>query len=303
MSGRDLIVFGDWGTSRLRLTLLADDKVLGEVEGPGIGALPGSSADALLGALAPWRERHALERVILCGMAGSRTGLVEAPYAQCPTDGAGWARQSAEISLDGLAIHVAPGVAGTAPNGAPEVMRGEEAQVFGALALRPELAQGEQILVLPGTHSKWCHVRDGRIVSFQTFLTGELFALLSTRSSLLLGADRRDDAVDEAAGFAAGVSRARQTRLLTGLFETRSAQLRADRSGAWASGFLSGLVIAAEVFDGISVLGRGTITLIGARTLTRRYLPVLEAQRVPVQVLGGEDCVLAGLRGFAAARS
>ena len=303
MARDDLVVFGDWGTSRLRLSLFDGGRWLADAEGPGIGALTDSPADTLLGALAPWREEHALRRVVLCGMAGSRNGLVEAPYAPCPVDAATWVREGASLSLDSLTVTIAPGLAGTAPSGAADVMRGEETQVFGALALHPDLARGDHWLVLPGTHSKWCHVRDGRILGFQTFLTGELFALLSTRSSLLLGAARFENADEHAAGFAAGLSRARERRLLAGLFETRGAQLRADRSGAWATGFLSGLIIGAEVIDAISTFGVGAVTLIGAKLLTQRYLPVLEEQLVPAQVLSGEDCALAGLRWFAEARS
>ena len=90
---------------------------------------------------------------------------------------------------------------------------------------------------------------------------------------------------------------------MAGLFETRSAQLRADRSDAWATGFLSGLIIGAEVSDAIATFGMGAVTLIGAKSLTQHYLFVLEEQLVQVRVLSGEDCVLAGLRGFADARS
>jgi 2-dehydro-3-deoxygalactonokinase len=302
MAERDLVVFGDWGTSRLRLALFDDETRLAEVEGPGIGALVASPADTLLAALAPWRERHALKRVTLCGMAGSRTGLVDAPYTPCPAGVTDWAREAAAITLDGLQVEVAPGVAGTAPNSAPDVMRGEEAQVFGALALRPELAKGDQWFVLPGTHSKWCHVRDGRIVSFQTFLTGELFALLSTRSSLLLGADKVENPDHHAAGFAEGLERAREGRLLGSLFETRSAQLRAGRSGAWATGFLSGLAIGSEVVEATATFEARAVTLVGAEALTGRYIPALQEHSVSSQVLGGEDCVLAGLRLFASAR-
>jgi 2-dehydro-3-deoxygalactonokinase len=296
MARNDLTVFGDWGTSRLRLVLFDGDERLGEAEGPGIGALPGSAREALLNTLAPWRERHALGRVVLCGMAGSRTGVVEASYASCPASAVDWARQAVEISLDGLAINVAPGVAGLAPNGAPDVMRGEEAQVFGALALRPDLARGEQMFVLPGTHSKWCHVRDGRILGFHTFLTGELFALLSTRSSLLLGATGSEDAETHEAGFAASLSRARDTRLLGAVFEARAAQLRADRSGDWAIGFLSGLLVGSELVEALAAHNAASLTLVGAPLLLQRYLAALQAYSIEVETMSGEDCVLAGLQ-------
>ena len=302
MAERELVVFGDWGTSRLRLMLFDGDMRLGQVEGAGIGALAASPADTLLTALAPWREHHGLLRVVLCGMAGSRSGIVEAPYVPCPADSAGWARRAADLALDGLTISVAPGVAGTAPSGAPDVMRGEETQVFGALALRPDLAEGDQTFVLPGTHSKWCQVRDGRILSFQTFLTGEIFALLSAHSSLLLGADRTEDRAASAEGFEAGLSRARAGGLLGSLFEARSSQLRVGRSGAWASGLLSGLTIGSEVEQAAVTFGAREVTIIGAEPLNARYVPALRNHAVATQTLSGEACALAGLQVFSAAR-
>lgn len=299
----DLVVFGDWGTSRLRLSLFDGDTKLAETDGPGIGALSTSPADTLLTALAPWRAQHALKRVILCGMAGSRSGVVEAPYAECPADATAWQAQAAELALDGLDIRVAPGLAGVAPSGAPDVMRGEETQIFGALALRPELAQGEHWFVLPGTHSKWACVREGRVLGFQTFLTGELFALLTERSSLLMGADRAENLADSAQGFDEGLARAREERPIGALFEARSAQLRASRSGAWAQGYLSGLLVGSEVAEAVRGAGARAVTVIGAASLAERYGAALAAASVTSQALSGEACVLAGLRLFAASRS
>lgn len=295
-----LTVFGDWGTSRLRLSLFDGERRLAEAYGPGIGALPAPPAEVLLEALAPWRAEHRLERVVLCGMAGSRSGVIEAPYAECPADVSAWSGQAARITLDGLDVAVAPGLAGTAPNGAPEVMRGEEAQIFGALAVSPELAQGEHWFVLPGTHSKWCQVRDGRVLGFQTFLTGELFALLTERSSLLLGADRTARTQDAAAGFADGLSRAGEARPIGALFEARSDQLRLGRSGAWAEGYLSGLLIGSEVSEATRASGVRAVTVVGAASLAERYRPALEAAGLASQALDGDACVLAGLRLFAA---
>ncbi|WP_184722918.1 2-dehydro-3-deoxygalactonokinase [Caulobacter sp.] len=300
---RDLVVFGDWGTSRLRLSLFDGGAKLAETDGPGIGALIASPAGTLLQALAPWRAEHDLKRVILCGMAGSRSGVIEAPYADCPADVTDWAGQAADLSLDGLSINVAPGLAATAANGAPDVMRGEETQIFGALALRPDLAQGEHWFVLPGTHSKWAHVRDGRVLGFQTFLTGELFALLTERSSLLMGTDRMENAADSAQGFDDGLARAREERPIGALFEARSAQLRAGRSGAWAQGYLSGLLLGSEVAEAVRSSGARAVTVIGAASLAERYGAALDAASVTSQALSGEACVLAGLRLFAASRS
>lgn len=296
----EFLVFGDWGTSRLRLFLMDGADELARIDGPGIGALSASPAETLLQALASWRAERRLDHVFLCGMAGSRTGLVEAPYVECPADAAAWAARAVEIQFEDLRISVAPGLAGVAPNGAPDVMRGEEAQIFGALALRPELAAGEHWLVLPGTHSKWCRLRDGQVEGMHTFFTGELFALLSQNSSLLMGARDGDAPDEEAVGFGHGLARAAEGRPLGALFEARGAQLRAGRSGAWARGYLSALLIGSEIGEALQGSKARAVVVIGAAALAKRYATALTAAGVSSQTLSGDACALSGLQLFAA---
>jgi 2-dehydro-3-deoxygalactonokinase len=102
----------------------------------------------------------------------------------------------------------------------PDVMRGEEAQIFGACVRDPALAQGRRLIVLPGTHSKWALVEDGQVLAFRTVPTGELFALL--RDGSTLGPkDSVGDTAEEAAGFAEGLARAGEGAVLAGLFAAR----------------------------------------------------------------------------------
>lgn len=293
---RRVIVFGDWGTSRLRLTLCAEERVLAEVEGPGIGALEAEPGETLLKTLAPWRAEYGVDQVVLCGMAGSVAGVVEAPYVDCPASAADWVQQAVTLTLDGLRVRISAGLATSAPNGAPDVMRGEEAQIFGAIALRPELAQGEQWFVLPGTHSKWCKVQDGRVVAFQTFITGELFALLTQRSSLLLGSTRTLGVDDNVAGYSEGLARAGETLTFAALFEARSGQLRAGRSAAWAKGYLSGLLIGSEVVEAKRFSNANSVIVIGAASLAERYRACLLAASIGVETLSAEASALTGLR-------
>jgi 2-dehydro-3-deoxygalactonokinase len=287
-------VHGDWGSTRLRLFLVRNGTVVDRRSGPGIGALPKPPASVLDAELAPWRVTHAIGRVTLCGMAGSRNGLAEARYADCPCDEAGWAASCTRLESAGTPVMIAPGLACTNRNRAPDVMRGEETQIFGALARAPALAHGRQMLVLPGTHSKWAEIEGGTVRRFHTFFTGELFALLRDRSALTT-ADPRPEGADE--GFSAGLARGGQNLLLGALFEARSAQLRLGRSGGWATGFLSGLLIGRELGEALALHDGdpSPVTIIGASALSCLYAQAFAARDVNVAMLDGDDCALAGL--------
>ncbi|MGC8517859.1 MAG: 2-dehydro-3-deoxygalactonokinase [Steroidobacteraceae bacterium] len=288
-------VLCDWGSSRLRAFLLIDGVVAERRDGPGIGALGAEApAEALARVLAPWRARRTLERTVLCGMAGSRNGLVEVPYVRAPATLGQWRAGAVTLRAGADPLTVLPGIQAQNFRDVADVMRGEETQIFGALALEPALAAGRRMLVLPGTHCKWVEVRDGRIARLQTYFTGELFELLSTRSSLLRvgGADEPDEE-----GFEVGLRNAARFDLAANLFETRSAQLIEGRSAGWARCLLSGLLIGAEVHSMRAHLqASGSVpTLIGDPALTARYARALERFGVEARVLDGDHCVLAGL--------
>lgn len=286
MSGS--LVIGDWGNSHLRLWRLENGTVAERREGPGM-ARTGDPAAALAQLLEGWNA----ERVILCGMAGARGGLHEAAYACCPIDVAGWSDQSARFDLGGRRITIAPGVAGLNDNGHSDVIRGEETQVFGAMALAPDLANGGHLVVLPGTHSKWVHVEDGRITGFGTHMTGELFELLGASTLSVTGANVANDD-DE--GFAAGLARSAEGAPLTAsLFEARAAQLREGKSSGWGRGFVSGLLIGTET-HAQTVAGPRSVVMIGEPRLAARYSKALAHWSMGALVMDGEDCAMAGLR-------
>jgi 2-dehydro-3-deoxygalactonokinase len=281
-------ILGDWGNSRLRLWRLEQGKVAERRDGPGMVQAADPPA-ALTRLLDGWGE----ERIVLSGMAGARGGLHEAPYLACPVEREAWARQSVRFDLEGKEVVIAPGVAGSNDIGGPDVMRGEETQVFGAMVLDPALAEGQHLVVLPGTHSKWVLVEDGRITGFTTHMTGELFELLGASTlSLAPSAGAQDDD----AGFSAGLARAEEGAALTaGLFEARAAQLQAGKSPEWARGFVSGLLIGTETRSQ-AMHGAKTVVTIGEPRLTDRYSQALEQRGVGAAAMNGEECAVAGLR-------
>jgi 2-dehydro-3-deoxygalactonokinase len=291
-------VLGDWGTSHLRLYLMEGARIRAEREGPGIGGLTRPPAGVLQELLANWESEYSLLDVTLCGMASSRNGLQELAYAAAPADAAGWAQSAREMQIGAVRVLIANGLKYQDEAGGFDVMRGEETQVFGAVHIDSALRDGNHCVVLPGTHSKWVALESGSIRSFRTAMTGELYALLSRDSTLLKAANEAGEASHSDDGFAAGSADGLQLRtsLLSALFKTRTAQLLEGRSHAWASGYLSGLLIGYEVASMAGALAHeAAITIIGRSQLTELYRQVFAARGMTVNALDGADCARSGL--------
>jgi 2-dehydro-3-deoxygalactonokinase len=312
MTRSDYVALGDWGTTRLRLYLAQGDTIQDRCTGPGIGTLTVPPLEALRAALAPWRAAHGINRVVLCGMAGSRNGLREAPYLPLPAERLDWASHPLAFDAEGLAISIGPGLSRVDEGGTADVMRGEETQVFGALGIDRALRLGRHWLVLPGTHSKWVQLEDSSIVRFTTYITGELFGLLKDHSTLLRagamalagegigdvqGIEGGED-VDADEGFTAGLQRSQQhaAGLAAAVFEARSARLIQGRSHGWATEFLSGLLIGSEIRAALEAAREPRyMTLIGDPRLTARYRRALTQYAIEAVELDGDRCVVAGL--------
>ena len=298
-------IAGDWGTSRLRLSLCCGDRVLESLQGPGIGGLREPAGEALRALIAGWRQAHGPLPILLCGMAGSRNGWREAAYLPCPVDLGALGAAALRFEADGAPVAIAPGLSCRSRLGSPDVMRGEETQIAGAIALHPGLASGSHLLCLPGTHTKWASLEDGQVRDFLTALTGELFALLRDGSTLLRAANAGPEAEsvagDPREGFERGIEDAAapgSPSLLHGLFGVRSRQLLDGRSRDWALAYLSGLLIGADVRGAIPLFAAATkeAVLIGDGALNERYAYALRRQGIGASCLDGEDCALAGLR-------
>lgn len=282
MEGR--LVALDWGTSSLRAALLGDGGAVIEERSFPHGILnvaPGEFASIFIAARAGW-ERAAVRFALISGMAGSRQGWLEAPYCTCPAGFAEVARQLAWVEPGRVAI--VPGLR-CEHGGVPDVMRGEEAQVFGALEL---LGLGGGTFVLPGTHSKWVDVADRRIRSFRTFMTGEFYALLR-RHSILAHTMDADDGAFDAEAFLRGVRQARDAAgLLASAFSARALALFDRLPPAAAPSYLSGLLIGEELRAQLASGAPQQVVLIGAPALTRRYEIALDAHGVASRSVGSE---------------
>ncbi|WP_226633988.1 2-dehydro-3-deoxygalactonokinase [Novosphingobium profundi] len=281
-------VLGDWGTTNLRLYRVEDGRVTDRLDGP--GALSADPAGILAARLARWQEQGPFEDVVLCGMAGAKGALVDAGYVTCPANRDGWLAGPTRTRVAGLPVTVLAGVCGHMGGAVPDVMRGEETQIFGAIALQPELGEGRHLIVLPGTHCKWVEVTGGVLTGFRTHPTGELFALL-TGHSTLTGPDTEGSGSFED-GFARGLERAGEP-LTAALFEARAARLLDGRSKAWSHGYLSALLIGGEV---VAEANAGaSVVLIGDGKIVDLYEKALPLSAAVAQRIDGEAAVLAGL--------
>jgi 2-dehydro-3-deoxygalactonokinase len=300
-------ILGDWGTSRLRLFLCAGERVLETLQGPGIGALREPAADTLRPLIAGWRKTYGPLPLFLCGMAGSRNGWRESSYLPCPVNLRALGMGALRFDFDGMRVAIAPGLSCTSRLGAPELMRGEETQMAGALALEQRLGTARHLLCLPGTHTKWACLEDGVVRDFLTALTGELFALLRDGSTLTraerasaAGEAPAGTAADAEDGFESGLEAARTLKsasVLHALFTARSRQLLDDCSREWALSYLSGLLIGADVQGALPLFAaQGQVVLIADAALNERYARALRRMGVEVICLDGEQCALAGLR-------
>ncbi|WP_206365343.1 2-dehydro-3-deoxygalactonokinase [Siculibacillus lacustris] len=284
----------DWGTSSLRaFAMSADGRVLeqrdsahGILNLPAPGGIAGFER-AFAEACGDWLARRPGLPVVAGGMVGSAQGWKEAPYVATPADTATLATRAAAVTTaEGVRILIAPGVLHDPADGVPDVMRGEEIQIAGALVRAPRALRRSR-LVLPGTHSKWVEVVDGRIVRFATFMTGELFAILRRHS--ILGRLMPEAAAPEpdaaAAAFAAGLRAADGRVLAHDLFAVRTLGLMRRLSGDVLEDYLSGLLIGHEL-AGARALGAAEpdvpVVLIGEGRLSRRYAEALRLTGIPV---------------------
>ncbi|MDR5867753.1 2-dehydro-3-deoxygalactonokinase [Halomonas koreensis] len=294
MTGRHLIAV-DWGTSNFRAFLV--DRKTGECldsrrSAAGLRALSTGEFPRYCAAqLRGWRDGTGVP-VYLAGMVGSARGWCEAPQLETPAGPADLAGQL--VPAPGLdQAWIVPGLK-TLGDDHLDVMRGEEIQAFGALALR---GITEGVCCLPGTHSKWARLSRGRLIDFTTMMTGELYH--AVRHHTLVGEPSRGrEGIDEG-GFRQGLAAARHPAgLLHALFEARSRHLHGGLGGESVAGFLSGVLIGSEV---LARLGReeGEVSLVGSPSLNGLYRLALEAYEVPVIEVDSDRATLAGIVALA----
>lgn len=278
----------DWGTTNRRAYLLdGSGGCTDEMEdGRGILSVAQGEFEA---AIEEIRERLGCRPILLAGMVGSNRGWIEAPYVPCP---AGIDEIAAELVDAADQALIVPGV--SMSDGRCDVMRGEEVQVLGAVESGD--IPRDCLVCHPGTHNKWIRVADGRIASFRTVMTGELFSLLrdkSILSDLLSGSASTGDA------FGQGVRRTVSGGGITAeLFEARARVLLGHLDPSDGASFVSGLLIGEDVRVGLSGQSDSHVVIMGRPELTELYAAALETCGVGSERVDGEKAFVAGARAI-----
>jgi 2-dehydro-3-deoxygalactonokinase len=288
----------DWGTTSLRAFRLdRGGSVLEQRRSAsGILASSGRFAAALATAIDGWDD----PLIVMAGMIGSRQGWLEVPYVACPAGPREIATALHRVpprEFDGRELWIIPGLRARDPAGGDDVMRGEETQICGVI---DALGAQRQIVCLPGTHSKRASVLAGRIETFATAMTGELFELLCAHS--MLGRLMSPVHESDMGAFERGVFHAwRSGDLLHHLFAVRTLGLFDTLSAAQLRPFLSGLLIGHELND--LPADSGTVHLIAAPSVLAAYEAALRlrghAARTHPEVTAAHGCyALAALAGL-----
>lgn len=302
----------DWGTSSCRIWALdARGRVLStarSAEGMLATSQRAASPDpadraaafsAALDALAAQAlAEHPGVPVLACGMVGSNRGWVEASYAQVPVVISAEGLPLTPADHRGRTVHIVPGIAQQPVPGQayPEVMRGEETQIIGALSLLPDPG-ADRVLVLPGTHSKWARISRGCLDRFSTVMTGEVYAALMKHT--ILGQPALPTAELDEDAFLLGVQAGEPGRstgsLAATIFSARTLLVTGQLAGEQIGDYLSGLLIGDE----IAHLSRhypsaAPVLLCGEAAILTRYRLALQARGRPAESADAHSTV-AGL--------
>ena len=277
----------DWGTSNARFMLVDESGALiDERSGPGIARLDGVTAieSACFDALGDWPRVP----VIMAGTVGANIGWRLAPYIMTPATAD--TVEAIRFEAGGWQFAILSGVETVRPDGFPDIMRGEETQIFGGIG------SDSALVCLPGTHSKWVVVTDGAITAFHSAMTGELLDVIG-RNSILLN-PKRAPAAQPGPVFLEGVSAVKNSALglETLIFTVRSRLVTGTLSADMADDYLAGLCIGADVRSALTLhTDARSVTLIGSPALTALYASALAAFGIPSRQIDGRDAVLAGL--------
>jgi 2-dehydro-3-deoxygalactonokinase len=285
----------DWGTSHLRVWVIdAAGKVIERLKADcGMAHIsPDQFESEFVALVRPFLSDNVPTKVICCGMAGSQQGWREALYLQVPCKPPSVEHATLIQTADPrIQVHILPGVKQMSP---VDVMRGEETQIKGFLALNKDF---DGVICLPGTHTKWVHVSAGEMVSFQTFMTGEIFSLISKQSILKHNIDHdswdRDvflsslaDAMSKPAAFSAA------------LFSMRAQSLVSKDADHFDQNLsrLSGLLIGMELVAARPYWLGQAIAVLGDAKIAKAYTEALQGQGVPVLLADAERMTLEGLK-------
>ena len=315
-----VFIAGDWGSTNLRVYLCQHHlvehhlvehnlssatvplRVLATKSGPGVLHIDGDFEETFFDLVADWLEAHGPLRVLLSGAVGSTAGWRDAPYLDCPVGLEQIVAGRTVFQARGLEFLIVSGLKTQGALDAPDLMHGEELQLLGWMRLQPKPVR-EQIIILPGTHNKWVLVKNDRVATFTTALTGELYSVLENYSILITEPQEDAFSVDWFMQGVALAKRLQSGQLLQALFTIRSRQVAGDLSSQQARSYLSGLLVGSDIVGSIGlfkdqVAQLNEVILIGDSTLSHAYQLALESFAIEAQICDSTQIAIAGYQAI-----
>lgn len=279
----------DWGTTNFRVFLMdKNSKLIKKQELP-LGLLhvkDGNFAEALENVLSEWLPSYKKLPIIMAGMVGSLTGWFNVDYVGTDVNKEKLAAEIYQFTLPwGASGSIIPGVSHKTKAGAFDVMRGEEVQVFGlAQLINKPLFNA----ILPGTHSKHIRVVNSEITELSSFMTGELFSVISEHTILGKGLPKQ---VENKDAFIRGVREGKTDKLTSAIFAARTHRLFNNIADSDVHDYLSGLLIGNE----LKSLNCSHVFLVGGKKLCEKYQVACDVLSIESTYNSGDDCFLAGM--------
>lgn len=287
MTISSLFIAVDWGTSHLRAYLCQvydhdSYSLIEQRDGPGVVKANQLFEQTLLTTIEPWTQRYGILPIYIAGQITSSIGWHETPYLECPINPEKLLDAAQSFQCAGHIVKALPGTKCTLQNELMDVMRGEELQILGFLKQNPKYQIGEVLLCLPGTHTKWVLLNNGKIMCFKTAMTGELYDLLCHQSVLIPNEYEAGDFDWNA--FEQGCELTLNSdngNLAHGIFSVRTRQLANELTPVQAKAYLSGVLIGSDVRAARhatewNLLNGAHVAVIGTHQLNRCFTIALE---------------------------
>ena len=283
----------DWGTSTFRAYLVQNNKVSNTIETKdGMKFVKSHLFEqTLLSLIDRWLDDDEITEILASGMVGSKQGWEEAPYQQIPCNLKKLNHITPTLKDNRISLKIFSGISQTHQ---PDIMRGEETQIAGFLNETPNFNGS---ICLPGTHSKWVEIRNNNIIKFKTFMTGELFEIISKNSVLIHSVEA--EKIDKMELLKSVDKILQKPELFSNsLFQLRADDLINSKGPTIYKSRLSGYLLAIELLGSVEFWKNKDIVLIGNPDLTEMYQFVLNKKVKSIKKFLSSDMVLKGLKNF-----
>ena len=274
----------DWGTSNRRAFLLDGSGSIIDTHYDTLGLSNNSKKNfhkAYSNLIIKWEEVAGDLPTLMSGMVGASTGWIEAPYCELPAGIDSLATNLKEVPTE-KNVWIIPGIKTYDNNKTPDVIRGEEIQAISASE-----KFNDTLIIAPGTHSKWIKIKDGKIIWFSTFMTGDLHKAILNHT-VISALNEPIEGIQYRA-FLDGVRNGltQSNNLSHILFGARTKVLFEELKSKDVSDYLSGLLLGAEISSGLAGFQKNPVmaVLIGNKALCSRYIKALKICKIKTTLI------------------